>query len=84
MSKTNFKQFSTAFPAIPSQDQFGRPVAIFPGMTMLDYFALTIYANNTEHLSPEESINFAHNLIQKLYEIQSESILEQNNTFTTV
>lgn len=84
MSQQNLKKFSTAFPAFPSQDQFGRPVAVFPGMTILDYFALTIFANNLNHVSPEEAVAFAENLIHKLYETQSEGILQENSPLSII
>lgn len=80
----NLKQFSTAFPAFPSQDQFGRPVAVFPGMTILDYAAITIYAHNCENLSPFEAVKIAQSLIHELYVQQSEALLQPDNVLTTV
>ena len=83
MQKTNLKQFSTAFPAFPSQDQFGRVFSPFPGMLLLDYFALTIYANNLDNISAEEAVNFAQNLIQKLAELQSDNFTD-TSTLTAI
>lgn len=83
-NKSNLKQFSTAFPAIPSQDQFGRPIAVFPGMTILDYAAITIYAHNSKDLSPEEAVKIAASLIHELYTYQSEELLQSDNLLTKV
>lgn len=83
-NNTNLKQFSTAFPAFPTQDQFGRPMAIFPGMTILDYAAITIYAHNSKDLGVDEAVKIAQSLIHELYEVQSAGLLEQNNTITAI
>jgi hypothetical protein len=39
----NTKHTHPAFPPQIALDQFQRPVAPIPGMSMLDYFALNIY-----------------------------------------
>lgn len=83
-AQQNLKQFSTAFPAFPSQDQFGRPVAVFPGMTILDYAAITIYAHNCDNLSPFEAVNIAQSLIHELYVQQSETLLQSDNVITEI
>lgn len=80
----NLKQFSTAFPAFPSQDQFGRPVAVFPGMTVLDYAAITIYSNNAADLSPEEAVQVAKTLIQALTDAQNDDLSKSESVLTSV
>lgn len=72
---TNPKLLSPAFPPIPTQDQFGRAMAIFPGMTLLDYAAIQIYSANAKELSPTEAVNLASDLITELYKVQSETAL---------
>jgi hypothetical protein len=80
----NPKLLSPAFPPIPTQDQFGRAMAIFPGMTLLDYATIHIYSANAKEISMAEAVQFATDLIDQLYKVQSETALEQTTKLDIV
>ena len=72
----NPKFYSPAFPPIPSQDQFGRYLAVFPGMSLLDYATIKIYSANCDKLTFLEAVNLAKDLLNVLYEEQSNDNLQ--------
>lgn len=43
---TKQKGLQPAFPAFPLQDQFGKFISPFPGMSKFETIALTLYASN--------------------------------------
>ncbi len=74
----NPKLYSPAFPPVPTQDNYGRIVALMPGMTLLDYATIKIYSQNCDKLTFEEAVNLAKDLIDLLYNQQSTDNLETN------
>lgn len=68
------KHTHPAFPPQIALDQFQRPVAPIPGMTMLDYFALNIYVNKGG--SYIDAIQKAKLFLDALSEYQSNENLQ--------
>ena len=75
------KHTHPAFPPQIALDQFQRPVAPIPGMTMLDYFTLHLYTYKSG-LTYNEAIIEAHNLLDALSNYQSENTLQTLNIVT--
>jgi hypothetical protein len=73
------KHTHPAFPPQIALDQFQRPVAPIPGMSMLDYFALMIYCHKGGTYI--DAINKAKLFIDALSHIASE---EQLSTFKII
>ena len=69
------KHTHPAFPPQIALDQFQRPVAPIPGMSMLDYFTLHLYSQKVG-LTFHEAITEAHNLLEALSNYQSENTLQ--------
>ena len=70
----NSKHSHPAFPPQILLDQFQRPVAPIPGMTMLDFFALHIWLHRAAD-NYDQAITKANEFLQALSDFQSESQL---------
>jgi hypothetical protein len=51
------KGLQPAFPAFPLQDQFGKFISPFPGMSKFEEIALTLYASNV--VKNDDSLKFS-------------------------